>query len=164
MRYFGMVAIALACAFFGWYSAQKLNDRAALIDDFVQSLRRLKVEIGFSATPLEAAARRISKGAGSLEEFWKEFADALRAGSDAERAWEWAMNGLSIAPRQAEILGAFASGLGRSDRASQCERIDAAIESLKAESEILRAEAREKGKVRKTVGALAGAAIIILLI
>lgn len=164
MRYVVMAVLAGLCGLMGWIGAQVLWRRVNSIECLIESLRRLKIEIGFTATPLPKAALKIAHG--ELEWFWLAFGQKLDQGLDACNAYEQLHNSISeqLGQDATLLLQNFMQSLGKSDRATQCIRIEETVVSLQNELFKARKNASEKGKVRTMLGMFAGIALVVVLI
>lgn len=164
MRIALLLVLGGLCTLLGHTAAEALRQRARTLAALAESLARLRIEIGFSATPLESAARRVAHG--EVEPFWNAFADCLADGLDAAQAFaQTQLDGQADWGERAEAIFAdFAGGLGKSDRQSQCARIDETLLRLRRETEASETKARESGKLRFSLGVMAGMALIIVLL
>lgn len=164
MRIALLLLAAGLCALAGFMAAESLRQRASVLSSLAESLARLKIEIGFSATPLHSAVRRIAYG--DVQEFWEAFSNSLQSGSDASEAWEEARaNGYADwGERTQSIFATFVAGLGKSDRQSQCARIDDVLMLLRREIRDAEEKAKNSGKMRISLGVMSGIALIIVLI
>lgn len=164
MRMVLLLALGGLCGLLGFIAAEALRDRARCLSALVESLARLRIEIGFSATPLETAARRVAIA--EVAPFWNAFADRLAAGMDAATAFACVRREgfADWGERAVEIFADFAGGLGKSDRQNQCARIDETLIRLRREVEASETKARESGKLRLSLGVVAGMALIIVLL
>ena len=164
MKWIGIAILVAICSLIGMVRAWSLLKTVSLLEEFALSLQRLKVEIAFSATPLSIAVKRVSGK--ELAAFWTCFAQMLENGKQVKEAWEDTADMLGPI-KDSTVRGIFDglfSGLGKSDRTTQCKRIEETLCALAPEIQKAKLEAAQKGKVVRTLGVLGGIAIVIILI
>ncbi|MCL5982751.1 MAG: stage III sporulation protein AB [Firmicutes bacterium] len=172
-RWVGLVLVLGAFYGLGEFKASQTRRRVAELEEFRLALRLLSAEIGYTSTPLPRALAMVS---GRLQrepvrEFFLLAGEFLGGeGRLAEAAHSWA----AAAERQRGILaltgddwatllrGAAGLGaLGRSDQVRQLELAGGQLAELAAEAA---SRCRDGEKIWRYLGALAGLAVVILLL
>jgi stage III sporulation protein AB len=164
MRYFLLMLLCALCVLEGWRSARKVLELMRREQAALQSLLILRREICFCALPLEQAARMCARKEGPDRELWLDYARALEGGADSAWAMEQALQQERWPESSAQILRALAQSLGSSSRSDQERLLTLAYDQLKEHCGGEEQQRKQQAKVRLSLGALSGAALLILLV
>ncbi|EXX86634.1 stage III sporulation protein AB, partial [Paenibacillus darwinianus] len=128
-------------------------------------------EIGYGHTPLPAALDNAASGLhGPVPELFRDASLRLKSGDGLlfRECWEAALDGgwSRTALRQAErtSLVRLGSALGISDREDQIKHLRLAMLQLRTEEESAREEQSRYGKMWRSLGVLAAALVVILML
>jgi stage III sporulation protein AB len=131
----------------------------------------LENEMCVLGTPLIAAFGRISEenAGGVWSSVFKSAADVMKnRDADAGSAWRTALHdagaGLPLDRNEIEVLSDFGELLGKSDREMQHAILNMEKEKIACMEIKAREAAETQGKLYRNLGALTGAAAVILLI
>lgn len=170
MKFIGALIIFLAGVLIGLHQAARYANRPKHIRQWIQGLQRLETEINYSFTPLAQALERTSKSsAAPTASIWLSASHKL-AQNDSKTTFEcWSeaieegWDSTALKPTEKDILLQLGSTLGISDRSDQMKHIQLAMNQLQSEESIAKDEQQRYEKMWKTLGALGGALIVILM-
>ncbi|HHW21988.1 MAG TPA: hypothetical protein GXX26_03775 [Clostridiaceae bacterium] len=159
------------CTALGMKLSARLAERQRALSKLMEILLNLKNQICSLGVPLYAAFEEIgTEGTGGL---WSEI--FLRCSQvmkeqrmDAGSAWKKAISEnrglLPLESSDWDSIDDFGELLGKSDRYNQEAVLDMARESIAVLEKKAEEAVRTKGKLYRNLGALCGAAVVILLI
>ncbi|WP_010274066.1 stage III sporulation protein SpoIIIAB [Paenibacillus senegalensis] len=167
----GAVLILFASTMFGFRQSLQLSRRPKQIRELIQALQRLETEIVYGFTPLsdalQSAGRPFSPAIAAL---FQEAAGRLESdqGRTAEECWAravetvWADTSMKTGER--EVLERLGCSLGISDRDDQQKHIRLAVTHLQAEEQKASTAQQKYAGMWKSLGLLAGALIVIIMV
>lgn len=169
IRMAGAMLLAAGCTGLGFAAVGQLEARARDLRDLIAGLEVVGRELGWQLAPLGELLERAARGsAGRGAEFFRMCAreTACLAGRSFREIWvrSEARSGLRLAEEDRLILEQLGLVLGRYDADRQRQALSAAVGRL--EEQYLQARQRRQrlGRVYGTLGAAAGALLVILLI
>ncbi len=170
MKMIGILLVLFAGTMIGFQQASRYTARTVQLRELVQALHRLETEIGYGHTPLpEALARAAGTLTGPIGELFRAAAAGLD-GSDLsfQESWEiavakgWTATALRSGERTAVLqLGGV---LGISDKEDQLKHLRLAALQIQAEEQTARDEQVRFGKMWRSIGFLAAALVVILMV
>ncbi|CAM4232282.1 stage III sporulation protein SpoIIIAB [Paenibacillus tarimensis] len=167
----GMVLIMFAGTMFGFQQAARYTDRTAQLRQLIHALQRLETEIGYGQTPLpEALERSAGHIPGPVPELFRNAASRLVSenGLSFRECWEGTLEAGwgRTAMRQSEksSLSRLGAALGISDREDQLKHLRLAMLQIQTEEETAREEQARYSKMWKSLGVLAAALVVILIV
>ena len=169
MKLFGSMLLLAGCSGAGIILVKRLENRAKILQSMISVLEIMEREMGFRLSTLDeiidAARRDVS---GPVKEFLCRCLTVLNEKCDVlfSEIWSQALNEclpmLNWTDRESMLaLGAV---LGRYDAESQKQMIEHVRMRLEESLAEAKKECRSHGKVYRTVGATAGALLVILLL
>lgn len=167
----GAVLILFASTMFGFHQSLQLSRRPKQIRELIQALQRLETEIVYGFTPLsealQSAGRPFSLVINSI--FYEAAANLeSEQGKSAEECWLQAMEAVwadtAMKSGEREVMDRLGCSLGVSDRDDQQKHIKLAISHLQAEEQKADAAQQRYAGMWKSLGLLAGALIVIILV
>ena len=163
MKSAAMGLVFLICISLGLRGAQKIRCRARTAAALLAGVRKLKSSAGFFGRDVRAAAQEAR--AGSARGFFERYAAKLQSGASPEEAWKAAKD---------EIVGLSESGFfaaeeffcafGRQSAPEQARSFAAVEQALLRELDEAQKQLREQGRLRVALGALSGAAAVIVML
>jgi stage III sporulation protein AB len=167
----GAILILFAGTMIGFYQASRYSSRPRQIRQLILCLQRLETEILYGYTPLPDALRHIGKQAHEpVASIFLTSADLLTdkpSGLTAQQAWQHAVetkwHKTFLKKGEKETMYQLGYNLGISDRDDQVKHLRLAMSQLKGEEQTAREEQQRYEKMWKSLGALAGALVVILM-
>ncbi|ATY84394.1 stage III sporulation protein AB [Kyrpidia spormannii] len=170
LQWVGSAFVLTASAGLGFYKAERLRKRVEALRSVQAGLQLLDTEIAFSATPLPRALARIARVcAPPAAVIFADAAEGLESRPEVGAGvhWEAAVGKrcaeLALAPADEEILVQFGRTLGVSDREDQRKHIRMALERLSVQEREAAGEAAQRVRMWRSLGILAGLAVVVLL-
>lgn len=167
----GAIMILFAGAMFGFAQAAKYTDRAVQLRQLLHALQRLETEIGYGHTPLPVALDNAASGLrGPVSELFRDASGRLGKGDGLmfRECWEAALDGgwprTALLQAERTSLARLGSALGISDREDQIKHLRLAMLQIRAEEETAREEQSRYGKMWRSLGVLAAALVVILML
>lgn len=170
MNVIGAGLVFLSGTFFGFYKASQYANRPKQIRQLIQALQRLETEITYGYTPLpEALGNLALQQSEPLRSMFQEVADRLSAGSGATTldSWQqaiqtvWKKTAMKSSERQ--TLSQLGFTLGISDRQDQIKHLRLAMNQLQSEEDAARDDQKRYESMWRSLGALGGALVVILM-
>jgi stage III sporulation protein AB len=165
-----LAAAALSLAVGAWWgqrSAGQARAEGARLQDLALCLERLATEVGYAATPLPVALRRVGRAGGAASPFFLHASLALGTAASAQEAWEAALGQWTQkAPLDAEakaVLMDLGAVVGRSDRQDQVAHLRRAARHLDRLAQWRWPELSRRAQLRQSLGLLGGLALAILV-
>lgn len=162
MRLFPAAAVFVLCLSFGLLRARELKRRSRLLNELRQLILEIEVNLRYTAPTLDELSESCCGVFGELLRQERE------SSPDIKQAWKSAVERLSDCPfcgrAEAALLDGLGQALGTSDTEGQLSILGlhrARLERLCTEAE---QEQRTKGKLYRSVSALLGAGIAVLII
>jgi len=145
---------------FGFYSSFKLSDEESIIEAGISMLEGISSKIRYSAVPCDKIVRGLAKDETLVEKlpFLTVCKALIKGGVSYPRAVEESLK--DDKHRESFIM---LSELGAGDVEHSLGVISIMNEKLKTELASAREKKSKYGKMYKTLGALAGAAVVILI-
>ncbi|WP_020616797.1 stage III sporulation protein SpoIIIAB [Paenibacillus daejeonensis] len=171
VKLLGAILILFAGTMIGFQQAARFAERPRQLRQLAHALQRLETEIGYGYTPLDEALRRASHAL--AEPAAALFADAaarLSNGGETtfREAWEAALAEhwprTSMKRGEHEVMLQLGTLLGISDREDQMKHLRLALLQLQSEEEAAREDQVRYEKMCKSLGILAAALIVILMV
>lgn len=171
LRIIGCCLIIGAGTWIGFYFAYRLKERTKQLNDLQKSLQILETEIYYGSTPLEHAFKKIAKQIGgtvsgifhTCTELFQRLDGATTAECWQEACSVWKKR-LALKEQEMEWLAHFGHVIGSSDREDQKKHLQLLLTQVKHFEREAREEQLRNEKMYKTLGFLAGAVVVILLI
>ncbi|WP_144935693.1 stage III sporulation protein SpoIIIAB [Paenibacillus sp. 32O-W] len=170
LKLLGGLLIIGAGTMFGFYQSMQLSRRPRQIRELIHMLQRLETEIGYGSTPLSdallASSKSLSEPVAALFRRAAEYLDQP-TGMTTEACWRKAVvegwRDTAMKAGEREVLLQLGHSLGITDREDQLKHLRLAVNHLLAEEEQAAEDQRKYAKMWKSLGALAGALIVILV-
>lgn len=167
----GGLLVLFAGTMLGFYKAAQYANRTRQIVQTIHALNRLETEIVFGFTPLPEALSKIGKQlAPPMSRIFREAADRLEehSGNTTTESWHMAVTdnwkATSMKLGELEVIRQLGLTLGISDREDQQKHLHLAVSQLQAEEQTAREEQKRYEKMWKSLGVLAGALVVILIV
>lgn len=171
VKLLGALLILFAGTMIGFQQAARYAERPRQLRQLGHALQRLETEIGYGYTPLDEALRRAAASlADPAATMLSEAAARLDSGAEESfrDCWESALR--AHWPRTAmkrgdlDIMLQLGTLLGISDREDQLKHLRLALLQLQSEEDAAREDQVRYGKMCKSLGILAAALIVILMV
>ncbi|ANE48078.1 stage III sporulation protein AB [Paenibacillus swuensis] len=169
MKLLGAVIIIAAGTLFGFIQSAKYANRPKEIRELIQALQRLETEIHYGFTPLPEALTALSEQATEpLSSLFRTASEQLkRQGMTAAEAMHEAVKvhwgATSMGKAEQQVMRQLGHTLGVSDRDNQIKHLRLAMNQLQSEEELAREQQRRYESMWKSLGALGGALVAILM-
>ena len=171
LKILGCMIIIGSSTIMGYSMAYRFARRPEELRALQSALQILESEIVFSVNPLPEAFERISKNVPpSIGIIFKNTSDLLKrkTGMTAQQAWAASIKNcesqINLSKEDLNILLAFGSSLGCSDRENQVKNIRLACSKLALEEEKAEILKEKNERLYKNLGVLGGMLISLLLI
>ncbi|NLY43491.1 MAG: stage III sporulation protein AB [Clostridiaceae bacterium] len=171
LKIIGCILIIASSTVMGYSAAYRFARRPEELRALQSALQILESEIVFSVNPLAEAFERISKNTSqSIGIIFKSTADLLKqkTGMTAQQAWAISIkkceSQMNLNKEDIEILLAFGSSLGCSDKDNQVKNIRLACSKLAMEEKKAEILKEKNERLYKNLGLLGGMLISLLLI
>ncbi|GGF87011.1 stage III sporulation protein SpoIIIAB [Paenibacillus abyssi] len=171
IKIIGAVLVLFAGTMIGFQQAAKFAARPRQLRQLAHALQRLETEIGYGYTPLpEALARAVFTIPEPVAGVFRNTASQLcdTKGLTFQECWEIAINEqwsmTAMKDNEKVVLLRLGSALGISDRDDQIKHIRLALLQLKSEEDAAREDQGRYEKMSKSLGILAAALIVILMV
>jgi stage III sporulation protein AB len=171
MTLIGATLVLIAGTLIGFQQAARFADRPKQLRQLAHALQRLETEIGYGYTPLpEAIIRTADTQPEPVASMLRRAVSHLESGSGLtfRESWERAVRECwrNTAMRSGEqnVLIRLGSTLGISDKEDQIKHLRLALMQLKSEEEAARDDQARYEKMCKSLGILAAALIVILMV
>ena len=160
-----MVAVATTLA--GFYAAQSVNKRIALLDCCIMLIRTINVSIGYSGESLEEIIKKSSENSELKKlSFLKDV--ALQMQTDFYSVWRKNVELFSLrSPLRkgdTDLLISFGEKLGTTDISYQTQLCDEYIELFEDRRKAAESKKKEQIKLYKISGVVCAVAEIILML
>ncbi|MDO4572177.1 MAG: stage III sporulation protein AB [Clostridia bacterium] len=163
-----LLLCVFGCGAFGLRLADRLKSRSQALHDMHDGIRALTSAIRHTRRPLQQIAAGLAGQSGVS--FWRVFSERLQRGEDAEKAFCGALEAESgggplgaLTKHDRALLISFSMSLGKTDRCTQAEQSELALESLRALIEGADELYAKKGRVYRVLGLFLGLGLGILL-
>ena len=146
--------------------SKRYQKRVEELKDFKSAFNILKTKMRFTYTPLREIFTDISKNLHGKIGIVFEKASSYIEERDAKLAWEDAINSieLNITKEDKEVILGLGKLLGKTDVEGQISEIDLCLTFLEGQIEKAESEKEKNAKLYKSLGAIAGIGIIIILL
>ncbi|WP_165000357.1 stage III sporulation protein SpoIIIAB [Anaerophilus nitritogenes] len=165
------ILIVLSSSIIGYLYSFRYLQRLQQLKDLYISFQLLETEITYVATPLVIAMEKIgSQSNQSIHQIFKDVHKILskRIGYSVDEAWNQAIennfNRTALTQEDKEILIDFGKNLGRTDQENQMKNFKWIYLQLQKHQQNADELKNKNGKLCKSMGILAGLAIVIILI
>ncbi|WP_202076680.1 stage III sporulation protein SpoIIIAB [Caldalkalibacillus salinus] len=171
LKLIGAGLVLLSSTLCGFQLAKRLSDRTLLLREIQMALQLLETEICYGSTPLQVAFQKvsvmdlglISKMFGRCGQYFDEL-----DGATTYECWEKTMHTytpkLALKKAELEWLQHFGQIIGNSDRDDQRKHLQLMMAQFKKSETEARDDELKYEKMYKTLGFLAGALIVILML
>lgn len=170
LKMIGALIVFTAGVLLGFHRAATYADRPKHIRQCIHTLQRLETEISYGFTPLPQALQRTSEALNEpLKTIIAKAAENLQHNDSKPTAMCWSEALLQGWERTAmqqterDIMLQLGSTLGISDRNDQIKHVHLAMHQLQSEEALAKEEQQRYEKMWKSLGALGGALIVILM-
>lgn len=165
----GILMVFFSCVLFSYEKVRGLKRKYENLKEMQKALFLMKHEISFSARELWEASGALSKLlSGEVADFFGRISSLLAENETLSfgAAWQQAKEGQAdLLPRQAEIyMKDFAAQTGTLSRELEGEHLQAAEDALLSMCREEEAQYQKNRKLIYTLGAIGGAAVLILFI
>jgi len=172
LKLLGALIVIVASTAYGFYRAMIYGKRLEQLKQLIYSLKRLKTDIQFGLTPLPEAFLHIgSQMSAPFGQFYIRLSERLiHSNSEVSftAIWNDELNNASydsyLTKQQYDILLQLGTVLGTSDVEDQQQHLQTAIERLILEESVASEEQVKYASLWRSLGALLGVALVILLI
>ena len=163
MKTVGLLLLFLTGLAGGSLAAGRLHARVLFLRRTLHLLRTLGERIAYEALPLRPLLESLCPCSG-MPDYLPEVCARLRAGDVPAGAFAavWAVAPCTEADR--ELLRRCTDSLGQGDRAGQTARLTATCRALEESLRDAQQRAVTGGRMCRTTGACAGAALVLLLL
>lgn len=162
MRVLAALVIFALGVIMGYTKSTELKKRSQLLTELKQLIRELSVRIAYTAPTLD----ELSEDCGGL--FGELLRNERSQACDIRAAWSGAVDRLSeytfCGGEEAALMRELGSTLGTSDVQGQLSMLDMYAARLSVLSAAAEEALRTKGKMFRSVGALLGAGLAVLVI
>lgn len=170
LKIIGSLIVIVMSSLLGFMYSRDFEFRPRELRELQSLLQILENEISFLSNLLTDSFERVCKSStGNSAEFFRQALCNLKSGKglNASEAWEMAVKDekikTSLNKEDKEILASFGKLLGNSDLESQVKNIRLTISQLKNQEQKAEESRKKNAKMYKSLGALAGIAIVIIL-
>lgn len=170
LKILGAVLVIVATSLIGMEFAARFERRKRSIADFIAALTMLESEISFTLAPLHQAFASIARQLESrpVGAFFEELSSQLEQNSiQVQKTWTNILkkreSQLYLSKSDLEILAAFATNLGKTDRDNQMKSIRHTLAQLELQREQAEQACIKNKKMYQSFGVLSGILIAILL-
>jgi len=170
VKLIGIGCVLISTTLVGFHFANVLANRSKQLRQLQSALQILEAEITYGQVPLATASARIATQIQEpLALFWRSLSNKLTAGISGvsvifREALEETWHQTVLKQEEYEIISQFGETLGKHDRYGQQQHIQIALTHLvRIEKEAVE-EQRKFEKMFKSLGALSGLLIVILLV
>lgn len=171
VKIIGCILIIGACSYMGFFLGKQFNARLEQIRKLRSSLKMLETEISYSMNPLPEALYKVGmRIPGPVGVLYKYTAGLLEKnlGLPMEQVWRSGLNKLfkesSLKKEELDILDDFGLGLGGSDKEEQLKNLHLTQEHLRIIELNAESDRNKYERMYKTLGVLAGVALVLVLI
>ncbi|MFD2611870.1 stage III sporulation protein SpoIIIAB [Paenibacillus gansuensis] len=170
IRLVGAVIVVAAGTLFGFAQASKYANRPKQIRQLIQALQRLETEIHYGFTPLPEALQSLSAqvpeplaalfrtASGKLRE-----TEGMTAAEAIQGAIEEVWTRTALGKPERQVVRQLGFTLGISDRDDQIKHVKLAMNQLQSEEAAAREDQKRYEAMWKSLGALGGALVAILM-
>lgn len=157
------------CTWIGLSYAGSLRQRAQRLKLARDGISQLVSAVRYTNQPLCAVSESIAARSGCA--FWKDFAESLRNGRGAERAWSGALSAActrggslsGLGGKDRAALLSLSGTLGKTDRYALAENARSVLEALDALIGDAEAAYAQKGRIYRALGLFCGLGLSILM-
>lgn len=170
IKMIGCLMIFTGCTLIGLRLSARLTQRQRALQKFIEILVNLKGQMCGLGIPLVAAFENIGKEntGGVWSDIFMQCSSIMKERNiNAGEAWKKALENnknIYLDECDYEQLWDFGERLGKSDRLNQEKVLELEKEKLTIMEKKAREVAETRGKLYRSLGALTGAAVVILLI
>ena len=176
LRIIGAFLVISSSTGIGIYFGSNLKDRLEKLQMLKQQFTAIRSDIGYSGTTLPEAiqnmAEQVSKDRASYElaGFYRKLSKMLmeRSGISFQEIWETAieqnLKKTTLTDRDLQLLSSLGGQFGGLDREMQLKTIDLYLARLEEERLLEVQKAGEKMRLYRTLGLLAGAFLVVVML
>lgn len=171
MKGIGLAIIFIGCTLFGIWKDQDDKKRIKELERFIYLFECLKGEISYQLTPLVEACTRISEHEGyGIKKIFNEFVSQLerKESIDLRGMWQNALRKykgeLHLCEADIQLLLGFGEGCDYLDQAMQERNLELLIFKMRDYVGEVKRVYEKQNKLNKSLGALIGAGLVIVLI
>jgi stage III sporulation protein AB len=172
LKWIGGICVFLGCSLLGWYRAYQLQRRVVWIQMALHGLQRLETEIVYAGTPLVQAIHKIAELENSSK-IPKTFFACLSLHlknelSDFRNVWQMSVqaqqHSSAAARPELDVMSQLGFTLGSSDRDDQIKHLKLTYHQLQSALQTATEDQTKYQSMWRTVGMLAGALLVIVMI
>ncbi|WP_227765977.1 stage III sporulation protein SpoIIIAB [Zhaonella formicivorans] len=167
----GAALIVFACSSFGFYMANRFKLRSLQLRALRSLLNLLETEMIYTSTPLPVALEKIARhSVEPLDMLLLKTREELLKGDGvtAGEAWQKAVDDVKkltcLDEEDLGILREFGVGLGGSEKSEQIKNLELTKELLKQQEWKAEQRRQQNERMWRTMGFLAGLAIVLIMI
>jgi len=170
LKILGAMAVVAGCAGLGFYIAAKEGFRIRELLEFKKSLLILASEIEYKKNPLNTACENIAnRTEGIVAKLYENYSVLLAEsqGETAYRLWMLALENMQkksfYTAEDIAVFDSFGKTLGYLDKPMQLNAINYSINCIDEKVAALQAAGDKNKRMYRSLGAIAGLLIIVLL-
>ena len=162
----GLILIFSSCALAGISLSGLLGDRVRALDSLIRMLETFREELSYYQTPIRYALEHIIHLADDTAVvFLRCVCDGMDAGFSPPESWSVAAGRLPAADKgDRQELASLAGALGGSDLEGQKAAISGCLRALEGRRYYALQNRDQKARIYRTLGVLAGAAAVVIVI
>lgn len=171
LKIIGSILILTTCSYIGFFFGKQYNARFEQIRKLRSSLKLLETEISYSMNPLPEALSKVgSRTTGPVRTLYEHTSELLfkNLGLSMDEVWKIGLSKMaqdsSLKKEELDVLEDFGGGLGGSDRVEQLKNLHMVQEQLRVIESNAENDRNKYERMYKTLGVLAGAALVLILI
>lgn len=171
MKWIILGIIFLLCCMIGVWIDEDQRKRIQELEKFMYAFELLKAEIDYQLTPLREACLEIGRREENrVGEVFERFANKLeeKESTNLNQMWKEALElyrkNLHLKAGDYDLISEFSGACGYLDKAMQKRNIEMVIDKIAHEKKRSQEQYERCSKLNKTLGVLAGATLVILLI
>lgn len=167
-KYIFLILIFIGCTSIGYYYSAKFKNRVIELKEFKSSLNIMKSKIQFTYKPLVEIFEEISKIAKSaISDMFREASLNVK-NINAKEAWNLAIEDTkdlsSFNSEDINLIKSVGNMLGKTDVNGQVSNLELSIGFIDSQIQKAEEECRKSEKLYKSLGSIAGLAIVIILL
>lgn len=167
LKYIFLILIFIGCTSIGYYYAMKFKKRVIELKELKSSLNIMKSKIQFTYKPLGEIFEELSKIAKiCISDMFREASLNVKT-LNAKDAWNLAVedtkNLSSFNIEDINLIKSVGNMLGKTDIKGQVSNLEVSIDFIDTQIQKAEEECKKSEKMYKSLGSIAGLAIVIIL-
>lgn len=166
IKYISIFLVFLISLYIGYLISKKYTLRLEELKEIKNALNIIESKIKFTYEPLPEIFAETSKMfSKNICQIFVQASNNMKQ-ENAERAWEQSINCTvtNLKSEDIENLKSFGKMLGKTDKDGQLSRIEITKTFIEMQIEKAKTEEEKNSKLYKTLGAIIGMALVIILI